>query len=150
MTNHTKDSYESIEVFDTFERYPDEAREKLLSLRQLIFETAVEIDIDIEDLEETLKWSEPSYVTKHGSTIRIAWRKSFPNEVGIFFHCKTTLVDTFKEIYRDQFRFEGNRAILFNLDDDIVGNKNTTDALKHCIALSLNYHKIKHLPMLEI
>ncbi len=148
MANHTKDCYENIEVFDTFERYPDEVREKLLSLRQLVFETAVEIDI--EKLKETLKWGEPSYVTKHGSTIRIAWRKKFPNEVGIFFHCKTTLVDTFKEIYRDQFRFEGNRAILFNLDDEIVGNKNTADALKHCIALSLTYHKIKHLPMLGV
>jgi hypothetical protein len=143
MTNHTKASYESIEVFDTFNRYPDKVREKLLSLRQLIFETAA--DIDLEDLEETLKWGEPSYVTKKGSTIRIAWRKSFPDEVGIFFHCKTTLVDTFKEIYRDQFRFEGNRAILFKLDDKIPA-----DALKHCIALSLTYHKIKHLPMLGI
>ena len=143
MTNHTKASYESVEVFETFDRYPDEVREKLLSLRQLIFETA--LDIDLEDLEETLKWGEPSYVTKDSSTVRIDWRKSVPNEVGIFFHCKTTLVDTFKEIYRDQFRFEGNRAILFRLDDVIPA-----DALKHCIALSLTYHKIKHLPMLGV
>jgi len=95
--------FKSVEVSDTYERYPDEAREQLLLLRQLILETAHEIGI--EDLQETLKWGEPSYVTKNGSTIRIAWRKSFPKEVAMLFHCKTTLVDTFKEIYRDQFRF---------------------------------------------
>lgn len=143
MTNLSKASFDSVEVFDTFERYPSAVSEKILSLRQLIFEAAVELDL--EDLEETLKWGEPSYVTKNGSTVRIAWRKSFPDEVGMFFHCKTTLVDTFKEVYQDQFRFEGNRAILFKLDDAIP-----EDALKHCIALSLTYHDIKHLPMLGI
>jgi hypothetical protein len=135
--------FESIEVSETFDRYPDAIGEKLLFIRQLIFDTASETGI--EDLEEALKWGEPSYLTKNGSTVRIAWRKSFPNEYGIFFHCKTTLVDTFKEVYRGQFRFEGNRAILFNMDDKVP-----VDALKHCIALSLTYHKIKHLPMLGV
>jgi hypothetical protein len=143
MMNPSKENYQENEVFNTFERYPDVARDKLLSLRQLIFETAVEIGL--EDLKETLKWGEPSYIANNASTVRIAWRKSFPKQYGMFFNCKTTLVDTFKEIYRDQFRFEGNRAILFNLDDDIP-----VEALKHCIALSLTYHKIKHLPMLGV
>ncbi|WP_421810902.1 hypothetical protein [Flagellimonas sp.] len=42
-----------------FERYPDWAREKLLVLRELIVETAKEVE-DISALEETLKWGEPS------------------------------------------------------------------------------------------
>ena len=137
--------FESIAVSEVFDAYPDAVGESLLFLRQLIFKTASEIGIN--DLEETLKWGEPSYLTKKGSTVRIAWRKSFPNEVGVFFNCKTTLVDTFKEVYRDQFKFEGNRAILFAITDN---DKIPVEELKHCIALSLTYHSIKHLPMLGI
>ena len=143
MPSPTQTVFPSIQISEVFDSYPDAVGEKLLHLRELIFETAS--DISIEDIEETLKWGEPSYVAKNGSTIRIAWRKSFAEEYGIFFNCKTTLVDTFKAIYPDQFRFEGNRAILFNLDDDVP-----VEALKHFIALSLAYHKIKHLPMLSI
>jgi hypothetical protein len=143
MVNLISSTFSSVQVSEVFDSYPDAVGKKLLYIRELIFETALEIGV--EGLEETLKWGEPSYVTKHGSTLRIAWRKSFPKEVGIFFHCKTTLVDTFKEVYRDQFKYEGNRAILFNLKESIPD-----DALKHCIALSLTYHKIKHLPMLGI
>ncbi len=140
--------FESIAVSEVFHAYPDAVGESLLFLRQLIFETASEIGIN--DLEETLKWGEPSYLTKKGSTVRIAWRKSFPNEIGVFFNCKTTLVDTFKEVYRDQFKFEGNRAILFTITNNSNIDKIPVEELKHCIALSLTYHSIKHLPMLGI
>ena len=143
MESPIQASFESIEVASTFDSYPDKLCDKLLDLRQLIFETA--LALDIEELEETLKWGEPSYLTKDGSTIRIAWRKSKPEQYGIFFNCKTNLVETFREIYHDSFRFEGNRAIIFNQSDAVP-----IDALKHCIALSLTYHKIKHLPMLGV
>ena len=142
MANPTP-KFENIKVSEVFDGYPDAQCEKLLFLRQLIFETASEMGID--DLEETLKWGEPSYLTKHGSTVRIAWRKSQPTQYGIFFNCKTTLVDTFREVYREQFTFEDNRAIVFKMDDDVPVSE-----LKHCIALSFTYHKVKHLPMLGI
>jgi len=137
--------FKSIAVSEVFDTYPDAVSKHLFILRQLVFDTAKEIGI--EDLEETLKWGEPSYLTKNASTIRLAWRKSFPDQYGIFFNCKTSLVDTFREVYRDQFQFEGNRAILFNIADN---DKIPIEALKHCIALSLTYHSIKHLPMLGI
>jgi len=138
-----KPKFESIKVSEVFDGYPDAQYEKLLFLRQLIFEAASEVEID--DMEETLKWGEPSYLAKNGSTIRIAWRKSQPTQYGIFFNCKTTLVDTFREVYREKFTFEDNRAIIFELSDSVP-----VEALKHCITLSLTYHKIKHLPMLGI
>jgi len=87
-------------------------RNKLLFLRQLILDTAAELDA-VGAVEETLKWGEPSYITKSGSTIRIDWKRSNPKQYAMYFHCKTKLVDTFKELYRDQFKFEGNRAIVF-------------------------------------
>ena len=85
----------------------------------------------------------PSYLTKHGSTIRMDWKKSQPDQYVVYFNCKTKLIDTFKEIYTDKFNFEGNRAIVFNIKDKVPINE-----LKHCFSLSLTYHKIKHLPML--
>jgi len=122
--------------------YPEAIRSKVLFLRELIYAVAAETE-NITGFEETLKWNEPSYKAKSASTIRIAWKKSDPNQYGMYFHCKTTLVDTFKELYGDVFKFEGNRAIIFNTDDVVP-----LDELKYCIKLSLTYHKRKHLPML--
>lgn len=138
------DYFNNIDVKKIFDTYPDSVRSKMLFLRQIILDTANELD-KIQDLEETLKWGEPSYLVKSGSTIRIGWKTSKPNQYAIYFHCKTKLVDTFKEIYRAKFNFEANRAIVFNINDKISINE-----LKHCIALSLTYHNIKHLPMLGV
>ena len=141
--NPTQFEFSNADVSVTFDRYPKKQREKLLTIRQLIFEAAAEENI--EDLEETLKWGEPSYLTKKGSTVRLAWKKSFPKQVGVFFHCQTSLVETFKEIYQHEFTYDGNRAIVFEEEDTIP-----SEALKHCLSLSLTYHKIKHLPLLGI
>lgn len=132
------------EVLSLIHSYPENARDGLGYLRNLIIETAEETE-GIESLDETLKWGEPSYLTKHGSTLRIDWKKSDPDYVAMYFHCKTTLIDTIKELYRDLFQFEGNRAIRFK-----IGEKIPTQELKHCISLSLTYHKRKHLWMLGV
>lgn len=136
------DKINNSEVAEVFGSYPKCMRKKLMRLRQLIIDTALETE-GVSGLEETLKWGEPGFVTRSGSTIRIARIKSKPGQYAIFFHCKTKLVDTFKELYRDRFKFEGNRAIIFNENDDIP-----VQELKHCIALALTYHRIKHLPLL--
>lgn len=136
------DKFDNLEVEKVFNTYPDNIRAKILLLRQLVLETAEEID-DIKSIEETLKWGEPSYITKHGSAVRMDWKKSNPDQYAMYFHCKTKLIDTFKELYSDNFNFEGNRAIVFNVKDKV-----SVHELKHCIALSLTYHKIKHLPLL--
>ncbi len=146
MSRPTYSSFSDAQVAAVFDAYPDNAREKLLLLRQLVLDTSKELGIT--DLHETLKWGEPSYLTKHGSTIRLAWRKSLPSQCGLFFNCKTSLIETFREIYPDTFDYEGNRAIIFenrDSNDDLPIN-----ALKHCISLSLRYHQIKHLTMLGI
>ncbi len=133
---------ENTKVKDKFESYPSFIRNKMYSLRKLVLQTARELD-DLEELEETLKWGEPSYLTKHGSTVRIDWKESKPDEYAMYFHCQTKLVDTFKELYGDIFKYEGNRAIIFGRDEVIA-----EDELKHCLSIALNYHKVKHLPLL--
>ena len=143
MANPKFTAFMDIRVAQTYGSYPDNMRDKLLLLRQLVVETAR--DTGINDLEETLKWGEPSYISAKGSTIRVTWRKSLPDKYGIYFNCKTQIIENFKELFSDVFTFEGNRAILFGLDDALP-----LEQLKHCIELSLRYHSIKHLPMLGI
>jgi len=132
------------EVRSIFENYPLNVQEQLIELRELIVNTALKCE-DIKDFEETLKWGEPSYVSKIGSTIRLGLVKSNPNQYAMFFHCKTKLVDTFRHLYGDTFTFEGNRAILFNVKETIA-----KEELEHCILMSLKYHKIKNKPAMDL
>ena len=125
-----------------FNNYPKSAQQQMLQLRKLVLSTASEIE-GLEKLEETLKWGEPSYLTKYGSTIRIDWKEKNPEQFAVYFKCTSRLVPTFKTIYQDKFNFEGTRAIVFNIDDKLPEAE-----LKHCISLALTYHKVKHLPLL--
>lgn len=125
-----------------FENYPKDVKAQMLQLRELVLKTASGIDGLIK-LEETLKWGEPSYLTKNGSTVRMAWKEKNPDQFAIYFKCTTKLVPTFKTLYNDKFNFEANRAIVFKLKDKIA-----VEELKHCITLALTYHKVKHLPLL--
>jgi hypothetical protein len=132
------------EVELVFNNYPETVRKKLLNLRRLIIETASEIE-GLINLEETLKWGEPSYLTKNGSTIRIDWKESKPGQYAIYFKCTSKLVPTFKMLYNDIFKFEGNRAIIFQMNDKLPEAE-----LKKCIKAALTYHQVKNLPMLGL
>lgn len=129
-------------VDNIFNSYPKTVKKQMLFLRELVFKSASKIE-DLSKLEETLKWGEPSYVTKHGSTLRMDWKSKNPNQYAIYFQCTSSLVSTFKIIYKSTFKFEGNRAIVFNLNEKIPVKE-----LQHCIILTLTYHKLKHMPLL--
>ncbi|WP_405206883.1 DUF1801 domain-containing protein [Aquimarina sp. LLG6339-5] len=125
-----------------YKKYPALVIGKIMNLRNLIIETAKEIE-DIKSIEETLKWGEPSFLVKKGSTIRIDWKKSKPDQYGMYFQCTSKLITTFRVLYKDTFQFEGNRAIIFPIEFDIPEKE-----LKNCITAALTYHKVKNLPML--
>lgn len=131
------------EVELAFKSYPPQAERKLAHLRKLILETAKEIGIT--DLEETLKWGEPSYLTKHGSTIRVDWKEKKPDQYAMYFKCTSKLVPTFQLAFGDLFNYETTRAIVFKLDDRVPEKE-----LKQCIKAALRYHKVKHLPLLGL
>lgn len=135
---------ENTKVERVFEQYPKHIQSRILILRQLILDTAIETE-GIDNVDETLKWGEPSYITKKGSTIRIGWKHSIPDQYAMYFNCQTRLVDTFKEAYRDLFNYEGNRAIVFAVNDKIP-----VEELKQCIVVAHTYHTRKHLPMLGL
>ena len=120
--------------------YPLALRKKLKSLRRLILETGRRT-AGVGPLVETLKWGQPSYLPAQsgsGTTVRIGGMKGEPNRNAVFFHCQTDLVATFREIYPNELTYEGNRSILFNLDETV-----DEAALSHFIALALTYHQRK-------
>jgi hypothetical protein len=132
--------FENADVEAVFRGYPGVLREKLLFLRQLIFETASATD-GVGKLEEALRWGQPSYLTTQtgsGTTIRIDRVKSAPARYALYVHCQTNLIATFRELYPTQFRFEGARSIVFDSADVIP-----EPALRHCVALALTYHRDK-------
>lgn len=132
--------FENAAVAQAFAAYPVDFRRKILALRELIFQTAA-LTEGVGKIEETLKWGEPAYVTsqsRSGSTIRIGWKKSHPSHYAMYFHCQTNLVDTFRALFPTEFKFEGNRAIVFN-EHDVV----PTVSLALCVAAALTYHRSK-------
>ena len=129
-------------VKGVFDSYPKHVQSQMLYLRTLVLETASEID-GLEKLEETLKWGEPSYISKIGTTIRYDWKSKYPDEYRIYFHCQTTLIETFKEVYGGTFIYEGNRALIFK-----VGEQVPVKELSHCLSMALRYKKVKHLDFL--
>ena len=132
------------QVEDVFSDYPDFVRDKMQFLRALVIETAWETD-GVDTLEETLKWGEPSFVTKNGSTLRMDWKERSPDQYAMYFQCTSRLVDTFRLVFDHRFQYEGNRAIVFQLNQKVPVNE-----LKKCIAATLMYHKVKHLKTLGI
>ncbi|MBM9500386.1 DUF1801 domain-containing protein [Leptospira sp. 201903071] len=130
-------NFKNPNVAEVFRTYPKEIREKLLSVRELIFQIAKATE-GVGVLEETLKWGQPSYLTpetKSGSTIRVDRVPSEENLYALFFHCQTNLVETFRELFPKKIQFEGNRCILLNAKDPIP-----TKELSVCISMALTYH----------
>ena len=123
--------------------YPEPAKKHLLKLRELIFDLAK--SANLEEPEESLKWGEPSYRVKGGSTLRMDWKAKTPDEYYLFFVCNTKLIDTFKTVFSDQLQFQGNRAIVLKLGEDIPEK-----ILRTCIEMTFRYHSIKHIDLLNI
>jgi hypothetical protein len=129
-------------VIEKFDSYPIEIKKKLNYLRDLILKTASEID-KIQEIEETLKWEEPSYIVKKGSTFRMDWKPKSPNQYALYFNCNTSLVATFKIVFGNLLKYEKNRAILFDLDEKVPEKE-----IKACIKVALQYHSLKDKPFL--
>lgn len=130
------------DVERAFDKFPPGVRPEMCALRDLIFETAQRVGVQ---LEESLKWGEPAYACKGGSTVRIDWKEADPEFYRIYFHCQTSLIPTFRKLYGKHFHFEGNRAIRFavNSGPDLC-------LLGNCVEVALKYHSVKSLPHLGL
>ena len=124
-----------------FDEYPETARTRLEELRNLVLRVISELELG--EVEESLKWGEPSYSVKTGSPLRMDWKLKSPNNYYLFFNCQTKLVDTFRELFGEKLEFDGNRAIVLSLSEPLP---ETT--IKQCLELALTYQQRKNLPLL--
>lgn len=128
--------FQSANVAQAFDAFPPGIRRRLLTLRELVFHTAA-CTPGVGELQETLKWGEPAYLTpatRSASTVRLGWKKARPLEYALYFNCQTTLIDTFRTLFPNELRFEGNRAIVLRESDAVPA-----DTLRFCIAAALTY-----------
>jgi hypothetical protein len=120
-----------------FDAYPKPIRERLLTLREMILDVAKRTP-GVGELEEGLRWGQPSYLTAKtgsGSTIRIDQITNEPGKYGLYFICTSGLIEDFRQLYQDEMTFVGNRSIVFDVADRLPEK-----ALRHCISLALTYH----------
>ncbi len=130
-----KPPFKDPDVKAKFASFPEPARTGLVTLRNLIFETA-ETTPKVGALEEALKWGQPAYLTpetKSGSTIRLGLPKQ--GGFAIYTHCQTTILSDFRSIFPDDFVYEGNRAIHFK-DGEVL----SLEKLRLLIRWALTYH----------
>lgn len=123
-------------VEQVFSSYPDAIKTKLLFIRELIFQIAAETEA-VGEIEETLKWDEPSYLTrkpKSGTTIRLSTVKNSEQKYAICVHCQTSLISDFKAIY-PKLNYAGTRSIVLDLDQEFP-----LETIKHFILMALSYH----------
>ncbi|HCD52141.1 MAG TPA: hypothetical protein DEQ34_06830 [Balneolaceae bacterium] len=124
-------------VKQKFDHYPDHIRPKMEAIRSLIYEVA-ETTEGVDQITETLKWSEPAYLTskpKSGTTIRIDWKERAPDQIGVYVNCNTSLVETWRTMFSEELDFEGTRAMLLPVNQPLPENP-----LRICIQMALRYH----------
>lgn len=129
-----------ISVESVMAGYPPKLRPTMKKLRKLVREVA-KSNADVGGLVETLKWGQPSFLPKRpriGTTVRMDAVSEAPARVAFYFHCQTSLVETFRELYADTLSFEGNRAIVLDATKPLPEAE-----LRHCIEMALTYHKAK-------
>ncbi len=129
------------EISIKLDSYPQAIKPLMLNLRKLILNIANELQLG--KVDETIKWGELSYQVKNGSPLRLDWKTKTPEQYYLFFHCQTKLVDTFRELYSDSLTFQGNRAIVLNINEALPEK-----VIRHCLELAMQYKSIKHLPLL--
>jgi len=124
------------DIDNIFNNFSKNICKKMLFIRELIFQIAEEHDI-IGEIEETLKWGNPSYLTnrpRSGTTIRLSDIPVLENKYAISVHCQTSLVYEFKEVF-PSLEYDGNRSIILDVNKTFP-----TEAIKHFIYLALTYH----------
>ncbi len=131
--------FQNPAVKKAFDNYPRQVTDRLLLLRELIFRIAEESD-EIGQIEETLKWDNPSYLThapKSGTTIRLSNIRADDDKYAMSVHCQTSLVSDFRQIY-PELTYDGNRSLLFH-----VNAKLPLATVEHFISSALTYHHRK-------
>lgn len=105
-----KHPFQSPAVKATYDAMEPDHRAGLMSIRELIFDTAA--NLSVGPIAESLKWGQPSYTTgdtKTATPIRLGVTTS--GDLAIFTHCQTSVISDFRALAPADMRFDGNRAL---------------------------------------
>jgi hypothetical protein len=123
------------EVQRALAAYPSIVRDRLYALRGLVLEEAEARGLM---LTETLTWGAPTFrtVSRSGTPIRIGREKKTAGDYALFFKCRTAMVQELRSRFADELRFEGNRAIVFRVDEPFPEQQ-----VRVSIGLALTYYR---------
>jgi hypothetical protein len=122
-----------LNIQKAFDALEASERETLLAARDLIFHCAGDIEV-----EECLKWGQPSYIAPKGSTLRLGVNKA--GKAAIYAHCQSSIVSDFAAQFGTDFEIEGNRAVVLG-----AFTQEDQDKLRALIRHGLTY-KVKSKP----
>lgn len=130
-------NFKNKDITDIFEGFSSNIRRNLLRIRDIIYEEALSNSC-VDELEESLKWGQPSYVSKNkaGTPIRLGLEKKSPGTFGLYVNCSTNLIETVRHMYGDKLTYDGNRGVLLVENDPLP-----EEELRHIINLALTYHR---------
>jgi len=117
--------------------YSPMARKRLGDLRKLILKVAKGLN-GVGQITQALRWGQFSFLTLEsgsGSTIRLDGKRNDANSVAVYFHCQSGLIEHFKNLYKDELKFEGKRGIVLDVRAELP-----EAAIRHCISLALTHH----------
>jgi hypothetical protein len=122
---------------EIYGEYPNKVKAYLLEMRKIILDTAKK-EKDVGAIEEVLRWGQPTFLTrdtKSGTMIRIDRYKKQDDKIAIFFHCQTQIITMIALKYGDKLTYDGNRAIIFDLNKALPKR-----VIKDCALLALRYY----------
>ena len=130
-----------VNIDEMIGAYPEEAQMFIRTIREMVLQIAE--NLGVEEVLETKRWGELSFIAKGGSTIRVNWNPATPAKCYIFFICTTKLVSTFQMIFGEELDVMGNRAIGLDMKSPLP-----KEILHTCLSMALQYQKVKKLPLL--
>ncbi|KAB7614359.1 DUF1801 domain-containing protein [Amylibacter sp. SFDW26] len=116
-----------------YDKLPAASQKGALMLRDLIYQTAHELP-ETPPLTECLRWGQPSYITPKGSTLRIGVPKS--GAFALYAHCQSTIISQFALTFGNEYKFDGNRAVIFDGIDEIDA-KQLKLLIKHALTYKM-------------
>jgi len=90
--------------------YPEATRDTLLELRALIHRVAARTE-GVDAVEETLRWGQPAFICRSGTTVRLAEARGGSGAVGVYTSCQTPLVADFAREHGELFEYDAGRGI---------------------------------------
>ncbi|MDF1668488.1 MAG: DUF1801 domain-containing protein [Roseovarius sp.] len=123
------------EVARVIDGYAQPTRDGVHHLRRLILQTA-KATPEVGPVEETLRWGQPAYLTRKGSTLRIGPHRDA--SFALFAHCQSTIIASYAQAFPSWDQIDGNRAVLFDSPNQIEPQR-----LSHLIRHALSYHVTK-------